>query len=35
LTKSMVDETAMAILKRQWCWGITIVRSQLKLIFNI
>jgi len=35
LTKSTVDETALAILKRQGSRGITIIRSQLKLLFNI
>jgi len=35
LTKSTVNETALAVLKRQGSRGITIVRSQLKLLFNI
>jgi len=35
LTCSMVDETALAILKRQESQGITIVSSQRKIISNI
>jgi len=35
LTSSMVDETALAILKRQGSRGITIVRSQRKISFHI
>jgi CheY-specific phosphatase CheX len=35
LTNSTVDETALAILKRQACRGITIVRSQLTFLFDI
>ena len=35
LTKSMVDETAWPILNCQECQGITIVGSQLKLVFDI
>jgi len=35
LTSSMVDETALAILKRQGSWGITIVSSQSQIIFVI
>jgi len=35
LTGSMVDETALAILKRQGSGGITIVCSQRKIIFDI
>ena len=35
LTSSMVDETALAILKRQGSRGITIVRLQRKTIFDI
>jgi len=35
LTSSMVDETALAILKRQGNRGITIVSSQRKIIFDI
>jgi hypothetical protein len=35
LTNSTVDETAFAILKRQASRGITIVRSQLTLLFDI
>jgi len=34
LTMSMVHETALAVLKRQWSRGITIVRSQLSLVFD-
>ena len=34
LTSSMVDETALAILKRQGCRGIPIVCSQRKIIFD-
>jgi len=35
LTSSMVDETALAILKKQGSWGITIVCLQRKIIFDI
>jgi len=35
LTSSMVDETALAILKRQGSRGITIVSLQRKFIFDI
>jgi len=35
LTSSTVDETALAILKRQWSWGIRIVSSQRKFKFTI
>jgi len=35
LTSSMVDETALAILKRQGSQGITIVSSQRKIRFDI
>jgi hypothetical protein len=35
LTSSTVDETALAILKRQGCRGITIVTLQRKIIFEI
>jgi len=35
LTSSMVAKAALATLKRQGCWGITIVSSQKKFIFNI
>jgi hypothetical protein len=35
LTNSTVDETALAILKRQASRGNTIVRSQLTLLFDI
>jgi len=35
LTSSMVDETALAILKRQGSRGITIVSLQRKIIFDI
>jgi len=35
LTISMVDETALAILKRQGSRGITIVSSQRKVRFDI
>jgi len=35
LTSSMVDETALAILKRQRCPGITIVSLQMKITFDI
>jgi len=35
LTSLMVDETALAILKRQGSRGITIVCSQRKIIFDI
>jgi len=35
LTSSTVDETALAILKRQGSRGITIVSSQRKIIFDI
>ena len=35
LTSSMVDETALAILKRQGSRGITIVCSQREFIFVI
>ena len=35
LTSSMVDETAMAILKQQGSCGITIVSLQKKIIFDI
>jgi hypothetical protein len=31
----MVDEPALAILKRQGSWGITIVSLQRKIIFDI
>jgi len=35
LTSSMVDETALAILKRQGSRGITILSLQRKVIFDI
>jgi len=35
LTSSMVDETALAILRRQGSRGITIVTTQRKIIFDI
>jgi hypothetical protein len=35
LTSSMVDETALAILKRQRSRGITMVSLQRKIIFDI
>jgi len=35
LTNLTVDETALAILNRQGSWGITIVSSQRKIIFDI
>jgi len=35
LTSSTVDETALAIMKRQGSRGITIVSSQRKIIFDI
>jgi len=35
LTSSMVDETALAILKSEGCRGITIVCSQSQIIFDI
>jgi len=35
LTSSTVDETALAILKRQGSRGITIVSSQRKIRFDI
>jgi len=35
VTTSTVDETALAILKRQWSRRITIVCSQRKFVFNI
>jgi hypothetical protein len=35
LTSSTVDETALAILKRQGSHGITIVNLQRKIIFDI
>jgi hypothetical protein len=35
LTSSTVDETALAIRKRQGSWGITIVSLQRKIIFDI
>jgi hypothetical protein len=35
LTSSTVDETALAILKRQGSRGMTIVSSQRKIIFDI
>jgi len=35
LTSSTVDETALAILKRQGSRGITIVSSLRQIIFNI
>jgi len=35
LTSSIVDETAFAILVRQGSWGITILSSQCKFIFDI
>jgi uridylate kinase len=35
LTSSMVDETALAILKRQGSRGITIVSLQWKIKFDI
>jgi hypothetical protein len=35
LTGSMVDETALAILKRQGSWGMIIVSSQRHIIFDI
>jgi len=34
LTRTTVDDTALAILKRQGNWGITIVRLRKKLIFD-
>jgi len=35
LTSTTVDETALAILKRQGSWGIIIVRMQRKIRFDI
>jgi hypothetical protein len=35
LTKSMVDALVLAILKRQGIQGITILRSELTLLFHI
>jgi len=35
LTSLTVDETTLAVLKRQWSRGITIVWSQRKVIFDI
>jgi hypothetical protein len=35
LTSSMVDETALAILKRQGSWEITMVSLQRQIIFDI
>ena len=35
LTSSMIDETALAILKGQGSQGITIVSLQSKFIFHI
>jgi len=35
LTTSTLEETALAILKRQGSLGITIVRFQMKVIFEI
>ena len=35
LTCSTVDETALAILKRPWSWGITILSSWRKIIFDM
>ena len=35
LTSLIVDEAALAILKRQGSRGITIVRSQSQIIFDI
>ena len=35
LTSSTVDETALAILKRQGSRGITVVSSQGNMIFDI
>jgi len=35
LTSSTVDETALAILKRQGSRGITVVSLQKKIIFDI
>jgi hypothetical protein len=35
LTSSTVDETGLAILKRQGSCGITIATLQKKIIFNI
>jgi len=35
LARSTVDKTTLAILKRQGSWGITIIRFQLKLSFEI
>jgi hypothetical protein len=35
LTSSTVDETALAILKRQGSRGMTIVSLQMKIIFDI
>jgi len=35
LTSSTDDEMVLAILKREGCWRITIVRSQCQIIFDI
>jgi len=35
LTSSTVDETALVILRRQGSWGITILSSERKIIFDI
>ena len=35
LTSSTADETALPILKRPWSWGITILSSRRKIIFDI
>jgi len=35
LTSSLVDETALAILKRQGSQGITLLSLQSKIIFHI
>jgi uridylate kinase len=35
LTSSMVDETALAVLKRQGSRGITIISFQRKITFDI
>jgi len=35
LTNSTVDETALAVLNQQGSRGITILRSELKLLFDI
>ena len=35
LTNSTLDETALGVWKRQESWRITIIRTQLKLLFRI